>query len=307
MISWLLARQIMGLFVMMAGGWLLVKSGVAKSEDSRVLSVISVYLAVPCSLLNSFQIDITPDIADGLKLALIGAVIAHAVIFAVTYALAKIFRLTSIEIASTIYSNAVNLVIPLVSTVLGEQWVIYTSAFMCLANITMWTHGSSLVRGERDFDLKKILRNVNMIAVFFGLFMLASGFRFPPLIGGSMRAIGSMLGPNSMILLGMIFARVNFRKVFSDPRVYFVVFLKMLVVPSAVVAVLKWSPLAGMAKDGPTILLIVLLATIGPSATMITQMAQLYGRDPEYASSINILTTLVCIVTMPVTVMLYQM
>lgn len=297
----------MGLFVMMAGGWLIVKCGVAKSEDSRVLSVVSVYLAAPCAMINSFQIDIAPDVIAGLKLAFIGAVIAHGIIFAVTYALAKVFRMTNVEMASTIYSNSVNLVIPLVTAVLGPEWVIYASAFMCLQNGTMWTHGSSLVRGEKNIDVKKIFKNVNIIAICVGAALMALRIKLPYVLGSSVRAVAATLGPLSMILLGMVFARVKLRDIISNKRVYLVTFLKMLVTPIAVILVLKYSPLASMAPNGPTILLITLLAVIGPSATMITQMAQLYGKEPEYASAINIATTLVCIVTMPLSVMLYQM
>ena len=38
---------------------------------------------------------------------------------------------------------------------------------------------------------------------------------------------------------------------------------------------------------------------------MITQFAQLHRNRPEYASAINILSTLLCIVTMPLMTELY--
>ena len=50
-----------------------------------------------------------------------------------------------------------------------------------------------------------------------------------------------------------------------------------------------------------------LLAAITPSAATVTQMAQLYDREADYASAIYVVTTLLCIVTMPVLVGLYQM
>jgi len=70
---------------------------------------------------------------------------------------------------------------------------------------------------------------------------------------------------------------------------------------------LKYSGIAGLADNGERILLVTLLATMTPSASTITQMAQVYGRDADYASAINVTTTLLCIVTMPVMIMLYQM
>ena len=54
-----------------------------------------------------------------------------------------------------------------------------------------------------------------------------------------------------------------------------------------------------------SILLISLMAVITPSATTIVQLAQLYDQDPVYASTINVMTTLVSIITMPLMVMLY--
>ena len=49
------------------------------------------------------------------------------------------------------------------------------------------------------------------------------------------------------------------------------------------------------------------LAACAPSAATITQMAQVYGRDAEYSSAIYAVTTLLCIITMPLMVTLYQL
>ena len=44
-----------------------------------------------------------------------------------------------------------------------------------------------------------------------------------------------------------------------------------------------------------------------PTASMITQMSQVYGQDADYASAINVVTTLMCVFTMPVIVALCQL
>ena len=56
----------------------------------------------------------------------------------------------------------------------------------------------------------------------------------------------------------------------------------------------------------PTALLVSLLATCTPSASTITQMAQIYGKDADYASAINVVTTLLCIFTMPLMIGLFE-
>ena len=108
-----------------------------------------------------------------------------------------------------------------------------------------------------------------------------------------------------MIMLGMTMTEVNWKEIFSHSRIYLITALKMIVTPLFVLLLLKYSPLASMVKDGQTILLISLMAVITPSATTVVQLAQLYDEEPVYASTINVMTTIVSIVTMPLMVMLY--
>jgi hypothetical protein len=58
--------------------------------------------------------------------------------------------------------------------------------------------------------------------------------------------------------------------------------------------------------NADNILLISFLASITPAATTVLQFAQIHDHDAEYATAINIFTTVVCIVTMPLFVMLFQ-
>ena len=60
-----------------------------------------------------------------------------------------------VEKESIIYSNSGNLVIPLVTVVLGEKWVIYASAFLSVQMILMWTHGQSLMEAKAGINWKK--------------------------------------------------------------------------------------------------------------------------------------------------------
>ena len=52
--------------------------------------------------------------------------------------------------------------------------------------------------------------------------------------------------------------------------------------------------------------MVVLLATSAPAAVMVTQLAQIHGRDARYASVINVMSVIFCIVTMPLMVLLYE-
>ena len=121
-----------------------------------------------------------------------------------------------------------------------------------------------------------------------------------------MSAVGGMIGPASMIVTGMLFAGMDFKQIFASKRVYFVTFLRLIVVPAIALVLIKFSYLASLSSNGPKIMLIVFLAIITPSASTVTQMCQVYVNDSQYASAINVVTTLLAIITMPLMVMLFQ-
>ena len=116
-----------------------------------------------------------------------------------------------------------------------------------------------------------------------------------------------MIGPASMMVTGMLLAEMSLKDIFTNGRVYFITFLRLIAVPAVALLLLKVSGLVNGSPDGKKLLLIVFLAVITPSASTITQMCQVYGNDSQYASAINVMTTLFSIVTMPLMVLLFQM
>ena len=125
----LLLEQIVQLFLCIVLGWLLVQLRLLKPEDSRVLSKVCLYLVTPCVIINAFQIQRTPELLQGLTLSLGAAIGIHVLFFIATALLCRPLHLTPVEQASLIYTNSGNLIIPLVTAVLGSEWVIYCSMF----------------------------------------------------------------------------------------------------------------------------------------------------------------------------------
>ena len=306
-ITLLLIEQIIVLFLMMACGYGVVKAGVCKSSDSHILSVLCVNLITPLTIINAFQVEYSPQIRNGFLLALLSAVLIHIFLVVVVEILGKVFHLDGVEKISLAYSNAGNLIIPLVTSILGSEWVIYASAFMMVQLLFFWTHGQSTLLEETKFDLKKVITNINIIAIFVGALFFVLHIQLPSVLGTAVKNIAGMIGPISMIMLGMIFAGTDLKKIFVNKKIYLIVFLKMIVTPATIILAIKFSGMASWVANGTTILFISILATTTPSATSVTQVAQLYDRRPDYAAAINIATTVTCLVTMPLMTMLYYL
>ena len=168
-ISILLMEQIIQLFLMIFMGYLIVKVRLVKDEDSKVLSKIILYLIIPCVIINAFQVDYTMDTVKGLLLALAASVMTQVLLLIIISIAGKLLHLNEVEIASVYYSNSGNLIVPIVTFILGQDWVLYGCVFMSVQLIFLWTHCKKIISRESSYDWKKIVLNINMISIFIGV------------------------------------------------------------------------------------------------------------------------------------------
>ena len=307
MISLLLAQKILTLFMMMAMGAVLVRTKLMKASDGKAISTVALYLIVPCSIFSAFQVEYSDQIRDGLILAAGVALLLHIGMIVLTELLSKMIKLDAVEKASIIYSNSGNLIIPLVTSILGKEWVIYSTGFLCVQMILMWSHGKIMICEEPKVDWKKIVLNINMIVIALGLVCFFTQIQLSTVFLDAVESMGSMIGPSAMLVTGMLIGSVDFKTLKSYRRLPMMTVLRLVVYPLLGVAFMRFSGVTNLVENGEMILMITFLAMTTPVASTITQMAQVYGKNAEYASAINVVTTLCCIVTMPVMIMLYQL
>ena len=307
MLSLILLQQIAQLFIIIFLGWAIVKAGILKSEDSKTLSMVLLYIITPCVILNAFQIERTVDTVRMMELSLLSAVILSVLSIVLGGLLAKPFRLDIVETASVMYPNCTNMVIPLVIGAFGEDWVIYVTCYSMVQTILVWTHARILISGKRKISLRDLVCNVNILAIMLGLFLFIFQLRLPTVIGSAFSMAGDTIGPVAMLIIGMLMAGIDMQRLRSYRQIWKPVLLRLIVLPVILVCVAKYSGLAALAPHGETLIIISLLSVIAPSANIVPQFSQMFGRDALYASLINTVTMLLCIITMPLMITLFQM
>ncbi len=284
-LSILLIQQICQLFIMIFFGFLLVRGRVLTAENSKVLSILLLYVACPCAIINSFMIDFTSDKLIGLGISFLGAILVHIIFIPFANLLGKIFGFTPIEKATLIYS----------------------SGYMVIQTILLWTHAKSLVCNEPSFDVKKILLNINIIAIIIGICLFMFQLQLPSLLVDTFSKVGSMMGPLAMIVIGMLIGEMDLRSIFVEKRTYLISLLRLVVFPLIMILIFKFTGMSRLTVDADKILLITILAASAPPAATITQFAQLYNKHPGYASIMNVMGVIFSIITMPLMIMIYQL
>lgn len=305
-IAFLLSNKIIELTLIVLMGYGLVKSRLLKSEDSKPLSIIGLYIISPAVMIEAFQISYTPTILQGLMLSLGMAIFLHIILIATGTLLKRLLKLDPIEHAASIYSNSGNLIIPIVMAIFGKEWVIYASCFIVVQTFLFWTHCRLIIVGKGNLSLRVMLKNINMWSIFIGILLFAFQIKLPDFINGTLSSVGMFIGPNAMLIAGMLIASIPLKTIFSSKRIYLVTALRLLLIPIFLLVIVKLCGFADWVENGETIAMISFLATISPSAATVTQMALIFGNNAQKASAIYGVTTLLCVFTMPLIIALYQ-
>ena len=305
-IPYLLLYKIAQLFLVMMIGFALVKVRVVKPKHSVALSRLALYLLMPSSILNAFNVDMTGEIMVGLTLAFAVGLVLHLLFLGVDFIFAKVGHGTAVERTSIMYSNSINIIIPIVGFVLGDEWIIYSLGYMSVQLFFLWSHGVGLFDHSKGINLKKIFLNPNIIAILIGLYLVTMRVRLPEFVTDITSSFGGVLGYIGMLIAGMRAAGLDFKKMAKYPRLYITTAMRVILCPILSLAVLLLIRLIVKVPNTTEILLVSFLATMTPSAATVMQLAQIHDTEIEYSVAINIMTTIVACVTMPLLVLLYQ-
>ena len=113
-----------------------------------------------------------------------------------------------------------------------------------------------------------------------------------------------MIGPISMLITGIILGSMSFKKIVSYRRIYMVTAFRLLFFPFIYLLLISVLSRIDGFLDNPVLFLVTFLSAMAPAAANVSQFAILYGKEEEYASCINIFTTLCTIFSVPILVYL---
>ncbi len=305
-ISLLLGKQIAAMLLMVLMGFALVRLKIMHLKESRTLATLTLYVVGPCMAIDAFQVDVTPERMHGLLMSFAAALLVQAIYITLSVLLRRPLKLDPVEQCSVIYSNGANLIIPIVGYVFGQEWIFYTCSFITVQVTLFWTHCTTVLNKDAPISIRAILTNINMLAIFAGALLFVTGIRLPEVPRIAIHSVGLMVGPLCMIVTGMLIGSLDLRGFLAYRKLPLIVGLRLVGFPLAALVALRLSGMAGWVDNGATILLISFFAASAPCASTVTQMAHVYGRDGQYASAINVVSTLLCVVTMPLLAWLFQ-
>ena len=196
---------------------------------------------------------------------------------------------------------------PIVLAMFGDAILAYYKFFCLPLSIVIYTWGISVLTPKHTFKASvfKRLLNPPTIALLAGIVMglLGLGNHLPKFLMSSLDSLKACMGPVAMLLAGVTIARYDFIGMLKKKKVYFATVLRLLVIPSVLIAVLySIKSLANLLLDfsiGNDVLFLCFFATATPLGLNTVVFPEAYGGSPETGASMTMISHTLCLITIP--------
>ncbi|MBR2570884.1 MAG: AEC family transporter [Clostridia bacterium] len=290
------------LFLYMLCGFIVSRLNIIREDNRGVLVRLLMDVAMPMMVLNAFN---KPTSREEILSSLWVMAVAFAGC-AVTGLIGRfLWRNQSasrykVLMYASMFSNAGNAGLPIISLVLGQSGVFLASMYLIPPRILQWTVGVGFfVKPEKGSWVKNVLLNPMVVMIYIGAVLMITNWQIPGVFGTAIANLGSMTAPLSMILIGATLAHMNWRMLL-DGSVLLTSFLRLIAFPMLFCAALKAAGFDQMA------LCVCVLLLAMPVASNTAAMAERYGGDTRFASACVSVSTLLSVVTVPLITWLIQ-
>lgn len=289
----LLLRQNLVMLVYMMIGYFLYKKKLVSAGGSADIGRILLYIVMPAAILKSYLADFSRERLEGLFVSFLAALLS--LLLSIAAARIAFSKEQGIERFGAAFSNAGFIGIPLVQMTLGEEAVFYVSSYVALLNILQWTYGLVTITGDRSLiSVKRLRTNPILLSFLAGIALFLLPVSLPETAENVVGTIAAMNGPLAMIVLGVYLGQVPLRSLFSGHVVYRCALMRLIVIPVLTMALLFVFP-----EKYHMLKLTILIAASAPVGSNVSIFAQLYGQDYMQSVKEVMLSTLLCIITLP--------
>lgn len=295
------------LFTLIALGYLLTKLRAVPEGTAAVLSKLENLLFIPSLVCGTFLKYFTKEklgeagtlFLAGLCLALLS--IPVAILF--SHLLTKDGFTRNIFTYALTFSNFGFMGNAVVSALFPDiflDYLIFTLPFWAL--IYLWAVPCLLLPDNGKCGLAGKLRNfVNpmFFGIIAGMILGLCGLTVPTFLQNAVDVLGGCMSPVAMLLTGMTVAGIDLRKTFTDPVLYAVSGIRLLLLPGILLGVLLIADRVFSFSVPQNLAVSATAALAMPLGLNTVVIPAAYGKDTSAASGMALISHLCSVGTIP--------
>ena len=195
--------------------------------------------------------------------------------------------------------NTLFITLPVVETIYGAKGAFIVALGCIPFNVIIYTYGIARLRGSREggFRLKDIL-STPLLATVAATLLFLLRVPVPAAVRGILSSLSAATVPLSMLLVGSSLGNIKLAKALRDKSMILLAAERFLLAPLITFFVMKLFGVDPMLRN------IMVITAATPSAIIVTALSIQNGTDGEYSSEGILVTTLLSMITLPITVYL---
>lgn len=301
------------LVVMAVPGFILRKTRLLGDNAVAPLVVVLMYVAQPLLIVASFF----KKSYEPALLANMGWVLLFTtVLLFIVYWLARLTFMRRRDengllpsaracVVGSTMSNCSFMGIPVLQALFPDNPVpiIYSAVFNIPFQIFCWTIVVYTVTGDKKhISLKNALLNPPTLGLAVALPVFFIGCAVPAPIMNTLDFLGNMTTPLSMIIMGVRLAEISLKELFGAGEVYVSCVLRLVVSPLLSLGLMLLVNLITPLDNLVVVSMYVMMAMPTAASTML--FCERYGGDSKTAVKCMLLSSLLCVLTIPVLLLL---
>lgn len=295
---YVIIESVISLFLIILVGVYGAKKKIITPQINKGLIDILIQITLPLMILSSFIFTYDDAIKSNAIKTFYYSIAAYIIMILVSYLLLlpiKNDKKIVLHFAN-VFTNTGYVGFPILNSIYGAEGIVYGSIFNMFFVIFVWTYGIILYKGnfqkkELKNEIKKILLNPSIIAVCAGVIIMIFNIQLPDAILFSIRNIGNITGPLSMIIIGVIISDVKIKEYIRDWTIYYGITTKSILIPSIIYLI------SLLVLETSKAVNTVIIMTAMPASAMTSILAESFDKEKDYAAVIVSVTTLLSLIT----------
>lgn len=300
-----IVNQLIQLFLLILLGYFLYKTGLIDRPSNQKLSKLVLQVTMPCMVLDSVLKQTGERDVRTVGFVFLIAIIYYLLMPFVSYLLCILLRLPKksrgVYMFMAVFENIGFMGIPLINAIYGPKGVLYTAVINIMFNLAAFGYGPWMISIGTDTSTRFNLRDVaspGSLLSLLAILLYATGIQLPSTLAGPIGSVGSMTTPLAMMLIGSTLATMKLGEVFRDIHVYPYILVRQVILP-----ILAFPLLKALIRD-EMVLGVFFILFIMPAASNCVLFATTYHNDEALAARAVFISTLLCILTIPLLVVL---